>query len=132
MSERKDFLHDFVQRKLSTAMTKKSGNCKSTRSFLRKAKTEQNQIFKNCRQWIRDDVNFYVLHLLELFTYEKVRKHDDIFDFGGTTYIPLKISLGTVGSTVEYFVFPELVVRYISKILRINYEEALEKVYGDI
>ena len=69
-------------------MTKKSGNCKSTRSFLRKAKTEQNQIFKNCRQWIRDDVNFYVLHLLELFTYEKVRKHDDIFDFGGTTYIP--------------------------------------------
>ena len=65
-------------------------------------------------------------------TYEKVRKHDDIFDFGGKTFIPFKISLGTVASTVEYFVFPELVVRYISKILRINYKEALEKVYGDI
>ena len=113
-------------------MTKKFDNCTSRRSFLRKAKTEQNQIFKNCRHWLGDDVNFYVLHLLELFTYEKVRKHDDIFDFGGKTYIPFKISLGTVASTVEYFVFPELAVRYISKILRINYKEALEKVYGDI
>ena len=65
-------------------------------------------------------------------TYEKVRKHDDIFDFGGKTFIPFKIRLGTVALTVEYFVFPELVVRYISKILRINYKEALEKVYGDI
>ena len=83
MLERKDFLHDFVQRKLFTAMTKNFDNCTSRRSFLRKAKTEQNHIFKNCRQWIGDDVNFYVLHLLELFTYEKVRKHDDIFDFGG-------------------------------------------------
>ena len=105
MSERKDFLHDLVQRKLSTAMTSKIDNCTSRRSFLRKSKTEQNQIFKNCSQWIEDDVNFYILLLLELFTYEKLRKHDDIFDFGGKTYIPFKISLGTVASTVEYFVF---------------------------
>ena len=132
MSDRKDFLHDFVQRKLSASMTKKCDNCTSRKPFLRKTKTEQNQIFKSCRQWLGDDVNFYVLHLLELFTYEKVQKHDDIFDFGGKTYIPFKISLATVASTVEYFVFPELVVRYISKILGINYKEALEKVYGYI
>ena len=132
MSERKDFLHDFVEKKLSTAMTKKIDNCTSRRSFLRKAKSEQNRIFKNCRQWIEEDVNFYVSHFLELFTYEKVRKHDDIFDFGRKTYIPLKISLGTVTSVVEYFIFPEVFVRNISKILRINYKEALEKVYGDI
>ena len=72
-------------------MTKTFGNCTSRRSFLRKAKTEQNQIFKNCRQWIGYDINFYVLQLLELFTYEKVRKDDDIFDFEGKTYIPFKI-----------------------------------------
>ena len=130
MSERKDFLHEFVERKLSTTMTKKFDNCTSRRFFLRKARTEQNKVFKNCRQWIWDHVIFYVLHLLKLFTYKKVRKQDGIFDFGGN--IPLKISLETVASTVEYFVFPELVVRYISKILRINYKEALEKVYGDI
>ena len=46
--------------------------------------------------------------------------------------IPFKISLGNCASTVEYFVFPELVVRYISKILGINYKETLKKVYGDI
>ena len=33
---------------------------------------------------------------------------------------------------MEYFIFPEVFVRYISKILHINYKEALEKVYGDI
>ena len=132
MSERKGFLHDFVQRKLSTEVTKKFDNCISMRSFLRKAKTEQNQIFKNCRQWIADDVNFYVLHLLELFTYEKVRKHDDIFDFGRKAYIPFKISLATIASAVEYFIFPEVFVRCISKILLINYKEALEKVCGNI
>ena len=60
MSERKDFLNDFVQRKLFTAMRKKFDNCASRRSFLRKAKTEQNQIFKYCRQWIGDAVNVYV------------------------------------------------------------------------
>ena len=131
-SEGKDFFHDFLEKKLSTAMTKKFDNCKSRRSFLRKAKSEQNRIFKNCRQWIGEDVNFYVLHLLELFTYEKVRKHDDIFDFGRKTYIPFKISLGTVASAVEYFIFPEIFVRFDSKVLRINYKKALEKVYGDI
>ena len=110
-------------------MTKKIDNCTSRRSFLRKAKSEQNRIFKNCRQWIEEDVNFYVSHFLELFTYEKVRKHDDIFDFGGKTYIPFKICLGTVASAVEYLIFPEVFVRYISKI-RINYKEAMEKVYG--
>lgn len=82
-------------------------------------------------------LNYLLMKKLELFTYEKVRKHDDIFDFGGKTYIPFKISLGTVlskleASTVEHFVFPELIVRHISKILHINYKEALEKVYGDI
>ena len=103
MSERKDFLHDFVEKKLSTAMTKKFDNCTSRRSFLRKAKSEQNRIFKNCRQWIGEDVNFYVLHLLELFTNKKVRKHDEIFDFGRKTYILFKISLGTVASAVKRF-----------------------------
>ena len=131
-SEWKNFLHGFVEKKLSTAMTKKFGNCTSRRSFLREAKSEQNRIFKNCCQWIGEDVNFYVLHLLELLTYEKVRKHDHIFDFGRKTYIPSKISLGSVASAVEYFIFTEAFVRYISKILRINYKEALEKVYGDI
>lgn len=82
-------------------------------------------------------LNYLLMKKLELFTYEKVRKHDDIFDFGGKTYIPFKISLGTVpstveASTVEYFVFPEIIVRHISKIFHINYREALEKVYGDI
>ena len=67
-----------------------------------------------------------------MFSYEKVRKHDDIVDFGGKTYILFKISLETSASTLVYFVFPELIVRYISKILRISYIEALEKVYGDI
>ena len=46
-------------------------------------------------------LNYLLMKKLELFTYEKVRKHDDIFDFGGKTYIPFKISLGTVPSTVE-------------------------------
>ena len=41
MSERKNFLHDFVQRKLSTTMQKKIDNCTSRRSFLRKVKTEK-------------------------------------------------------------------------------------------
>ena len=81
---------------------------------------------------IGDGINFYILHIFELFTYEKVRKHNNIFDFEGKSYISFKISLGNVASAVEYFVFPELLVRHISKIFGINYKEALGKVYGDI
>ena len=63
---------------------------------------------------------------------EKVQNVDSTFDFYGKTYIPFKISMGTVTSTVEHLLFAEVVVRYANKILDINFKEALEKVYENI
>ena len=42
------------------------------------------------------------------------------------------LSLGTVRNTVEYFVLPEMLVRYMSKTLGISYSNALEKVYKKV
>ena len=63
---------------------------------------------------------------------KKKRNPDDVFDFGGKTYIQFKLSLGTVRNTVEYFVLPEIIIRYMSKTLSISYSKALEKVYKKV
>ena len=55
MSQNKAFLHDLVQRKVSTWMTNKFERCKSFGYFLKTAKLEQPIIFQNCRQWIGED-----------------------------------------------------------------------------
>ena len=120
MSQNKVFLHDLVQRKVPTWMTNKLESCKSFGYFFKTAKVEQPIIFQNCRQWIVEDVDCYVEHLLDIFTVEKKRNPDDVFDFGGKTYIQFKLSLGTIRDTAEYFVVPEMVVRYMSKTLGIS------------
>ena len=132
MSQNKAFLHDLVQRKVSTWMTNKFDRCKSFGYFLKTAKLEQPIIFKNCRQWRGEDIDSNVEDLLDIFTVEKKRNPDDVFDFGGKTYIQFKLSLGTVRNTVEYFVLPEMLVRYMSKTLGISYSNALEKVYKKV
>ena len=109
-------------------MTNKFERCKSFGYFLKTAKLEQPIIF-NCRQWRDEDIDSNVEDLLDIFTVEKKRNPDDVFDFGGKTYIQFKLSLGTVRNTVEYFVLPEMLVRYMSKTLGISYSNALEKVY---
>ena len=131
MSQNKAFLHDLVQRKVSTWMTNKFERCKSFGYFLKTAKLEQPIIF-NCRQWRDEDIDSNVEDLLDIFTVEKKRNPDDVFDFGGKTYIQFKLSLGTVRNTVEYFVLPEMLVRYMSKTLGISYSNALEKVYKKV
>ena len=55
MSQNKAFLHDLVQRKVSTWMTNKFERCKLFGYFLKTAKLEQPIIFQNCRQWIGED-----------------------------------------------------------------------------
>ena len=132
MSQNKVFLHDLVQRKMPTWMNNKLESCKSFGYFFKTAKVEQPIIFQNCRQWIGEDVDCYVEHLLDIFTVEKKRNPDDVFDFGGKTYIQFKLSLGTIRDTVEYFVLPEMVVRYMSKTLGISYSKALERVYKNV
>ena len=119
MSQNKAFVHDLVQRKVSTWMTSKSEGWKSFGYFLKTAKLEQPITFQNCRQWIGEDIDSYVEHLLDIFTVEKQRNPDDVFDFGGKTYIQFKLSLGAVR---------EMVVRYMSKTLGISYSKALERV----
>ena len=109
-------------------VTNKLESCESFGHFFKTAKLEQPKIFQNCRQWIGEDIDCYVEHLLDIFTVEKKRNPDDVFDFGGKTYIQFKLSLGTVKNTVEYFVLPEMVVRYMSKTLGISYSKALERV----
>ena len=131
MSQNKALLHDLVQRKVSTWMTNKFERCKSFGYFLKTAKLEQPIIF-NCRQWRGEDIDSNVEDLLDIFTVEKKRNPDDVFDFGGKTYIQFKLSLGTVRNTVEYFVLPEMLVRYMSKTLGISYSNALEKVYKKV
>ena len=131
MSQNKAFLHDLVQRKVSTWMTNKFERCKSFGYFLKTAKLEQPIIF-NCRQWRDEDIDSNVEDLLDIFTVEKKRNPDDVFDFGGKTYIQFKLSLGAVRNTVEYFVLPEMLVRYMSKTLGISYSNALEKVYKKV
>ena len=126
MSQNKDFLHDLVQRKVSTWMTNKLESCKSFGYFFNTAKLEQPIIFQNCRQWI------YVEHLRDIFTVEKKRNPDDVFDFEGKTYIQFKLSSGTARNTVEYFVLPEMVVRYMSKTLGTSYSKVLERVYKKV
>ena len=132
MSQNKVFLHDLVQRKIPTWMTNKLESCKSFGYFFKTAKVEQPIIFQNRRQWIGEDVDCYVEHLLDIFTVEKKRNPDDVFDFGGKTYIQFKLSLGTIRDTVEYFVLPEMVVRYMSKTLGISYSKSLERVYKNV
>ena len=132
MSQNKVFLHDLVQRKVPTWMTNKLESCKSFGYFFKTAKVEQPIIFQICRQWIGEDIDCYVEHLLDIFTVEKKRNPDDVFDFGGKTYIQFKLSLGTIRDTVEYFILPEMVVRYMSKTLGISYSKALERVYKNI
>ena len=112
-------------------MTIKFERCKSFGYFLKTAKLEQPIIFKNCRQWIGEDIGSYVKHLLDIFTVEK-KRNPDVFDFGGKTYIQFKLSLGTVRNTVEYFVLPEIIIRYMSKTLGISYSKASEKVYKKV
>ena len=112
-------------------MTNKFERCKSFGYFLKTAKLEQPIIF-NCRQWRGEDIDSNVEDLLDIFTVEKKRNPDDVFDFGGKTYIQFKLSLGTVRNTVEYFVLPEMLVRYMSKTLGISYSNALEKVYKKV
>ena len=56
MSQNKTFLHDLVQRKVSTWMTNKFERCNSFGYFLKTAKLEQPIIFQNCRQWIGEDI----------------------------------------------------------------------------
>ena len=77
-------------------------------------------------------INCFVENLLDIFTVEKKRNPDDVFDCGGKRYIQFKLSLGAVRNTVEYFVLPEMVVRYISKTLGISYSKALENVYEKV
>ena len=89
-------------------MTNKFERCESFGYFLKTAKLKQPIIFKNCRQWIGEDIDSQAEHLLDIFTVEKKRNPDDVFDFGGKTYIQFKLSLGTVRNTVEYFVLPEM------------------------
>ena len=112
-------------------MTNKFERCKSFGYFLKTAKLEQPIIF-NCRQWRGEDIDSNVEDLLDIFTVEKKRNPDDVFDFGGKTYIQFKLSLGTVRNTVEYFVLPEIIIRYMSKTLGISYSKALEKVYKKV
>ena len=112
-------------------MTNKFERCKSFGYFLKTAKLEQPIIF-NCRQWRDEDIDSNVEDLLDIFTVEKKRNPDDVFDFGGKTYIQFKLSLGAVRNTVEYFVLPEMLVRYMSKTLGISYSNALEKVYKKV
>ena len=81
---------------------------------------------------IGEDIDSYVEHLLDIFTVEKKRDPDYVFDFGRKTYIQFKLSLGTVRNTVEYSVLPEMIVRYMSKTLDISYSKALEKVYKKV
>ena len=112
-------------------MTNKFERCKSFGYLLKTAKLEQPIIF-NCRQWRGEDIDSNVEDLLDIFTVEKKRNPDDVFDFGGKTYIQFKLSLGTVRNTVEYFVLPEMLVRYMGKTLGISYSNALEKVYKKV
>ena len=67
MSQNKTFLHDLVQRKASTWLTNKFESYKSFGYFLKPAKLEQSIIFQNCRQWIGEDIDCYVEHLLDIF-----------------------------------------------------------------
>ena len=53
-----------------------------------------------------------------------------ILDFGGKTYIPFKKSLGTVASAVEYYIFQEVFVRYISKIYVLTIKKLWKKFMG--
>ena len=113
-------------------MTNKLESCKSFGYFFKTAKVKQPIIFQNRRQWIGEDVDCYVEHLLDIFTVEKKRNPDDVFDFGGKTYIQFKLSLGTIRETAEYFVLPEMVVSYVSKTLGMSYSKALERVYKNV
>ena len=90
MSQNKAFLHDLVQRKVSTWMTNKFERCKSFGYFLNTAKLEQPIIFQNCRQWIGEDIDCYVEHLLDIFTVKNKRNPDDAFNLGGKKYIQFK------------------------------------------
>ena len=126
MSQNKAFLRDLVQRKVSTWMTNKFERCKSFGYFLKTAKLEQPIIF-NCRQWRGEDIDSNVEDLLDIFTVEKKRNPDDVFDFGGKTYIQFKLSLGTVRNTGIFCTSGD--DRYMSKTLGISYSKALEKVY---
>ena len=65
---------------------------------------EQPIIFQNCPRWRGEDIDCYVEHLLDIFTVEKKRNTDDVFDFGGKAYLQLKLSLGTVRNLVGFFV----------------------------
>ena len=103
-------------------MTNKFESCKLFRYFFKTAKVEQSIIFQNC----------YVEDLLNIFTVKKKRNPDDVFDFGGNIYIQFTSSLGTVRDTVEYFVLPEMAVRYMSKTLSISYLKTLERVYKNV
>ena len=67
---------------------RKFQNCKNCKT----AKLEQPIIFQNCRQWVGEDIDCYVQHLLDIFTVEKKRNPDDVFDFGGKMYIQFKLS----------------------------------------
>ena len=113
-------------------MTSKFERCKSFGYFLKAAKLEQPIILQNCRQCRGEDIDCCVEHLLDIFTVEKKRNPDDLFDFGGKTYIPFKLSLGTVRNIVDYFVLQEMVVRYMGKTLGISYSKALERVYKKV
>ena len=115
MSQNKAFLHDLVQKKVSTWMTNKFERCKSFGYFLKTAKLEQPIIFQNCRQWIGEDIDCQLEHLLDIFNVEKKRNPDNVFDVTGKTYIQFQLGLGTIRNIAEYFVLPEMVVRYMSK-----------------
>ena len=109
-------------------MTSKFERCKPFGYFLKTAKLEQPIIFQNCRQWIGEDIDCYVEHLLDIFTVEKKKNPDNVFDFGGKRYIQFELSLRTVRNIVDCFILPEMVVRYMSKTLGISYSKALERV----
>ena len=69
----------------------------------------------------------------KVLTERRRRNSDDIFDFGGTSFININIrKLNTMQETVRFVILPELITVFIMEKHQLCYKDASKFIYGDI
>ena len=109
--------------------------CSSLRKFESNAIKEANIICAEMEHHIGTGFRPcepYIGHIFrEILTEWKDPNPDDICDYGGNFPVPIKIKkFDNIFKTIEYIIFPEVLIEYIMKINKITYKQASAFLYG--
>ena len=109
-------------------------NCKSLRTFEANALKELNIICNQMKKYIgcgfAPVIQTTLTYFSNIFTEEKKRDHNDMFDFGGKFIIPIKMrNFDSIHKTIDYVIIPEIFTEYIMEKQGVEYRDASQYLY---